>query len=310
MPLRLVFMGTPDFAVPTLEALAGAGHEIAAAYTRQPRPAGRGMALTPSPVQRAAERLGVPVLTPRALREEAAAEAFRAHGADVAIVVAYGLILPRPILEAPAWGCLNLHGSLLPRWRGAAPIQRAIMAGDAQTGVAVMRMDEGLDTGPVGLEARVPIDPDATSGELHERLGLLGAELMVRALGDLEADRLAFTRQPAEGVTYAHKIANEEARIDLCRPARAVHDLIRGLSPFPGAFLEADLGRGRERIKVLRSARAEGEGEPGTLLDEGLALACGEGAVRLLTVQRAGGRAMAGPDFLRGTGLRPGARLA
>ncbi|KMO42255.1 methionyl-tRNA formyltransferase [Methylobacterium variabile] len=309
MSLKVVFMGTPDFAVPTLAEIVGGGHEVVAVYTRAPAPAGRGMALRPSPVQALAEKFGLPVLTPATLRTEEAAETFRAHGADVAVVVAYGMILPPAILDAPPLGCLNLHASLLPRWRGAAPIQRAVMAGDAETGVAVMRMEPGLDTGPVGMLERVAITPDMTAGELHDRLMPLGADLMARALGALERGNLQFRPQPAEGVAYAHKITNEEARLDWSQPARALHDRVRGLSPFPGAYLVADLGRGPERVKVLRARPAPGGGAPGTLLDEIGTVACGEEALRLVTVQPAGKGAMTFEDFARGRRLAPGARL-
>jgi methionyl-tRNA formyltransferase len=307
--MRVVFMGTPDFAVPTLAGIAGEGHEVAAVYTRAPAAAGRGMALRPSPVQRTAERFGISVLTPGTLRSDEAVATFRSHGADVAVVVAYGMILPKDILEIPACGCLNLHASLLPRWRGAAPIQRAVMAGDPETGVAVMRMEEGLDTGPVAMAERVPIGPDMTAGELHDRLAPLGADLMARALAALSRDALRFTPQPEEGVTYARKIANEEARIDWSRPAQAVHDQVRALSPFPGAFFTVDLGRGEERVKVLRTALADGAGEPGTLLDPSGTVACGDGAVQLVQVQRAGRVLASGAEFLRGARIRPGARL-
>ncbi|MGU3537829.1 methionyl-tRNA formyltransferase [Methylobacterium sp. A54F] len=309
--MRVVFMGTPDFAVPTLARLAADGHAIAAVYTRAPARSGRGMALRPSPVQAEADRLGVPVLTPASLRDEAAAETFRGHGADVTVVVAYGMLLPRPILDAPRHGCLNLHGSLLPRWRGAAPIQRAVMAGDAESGVGVMRMEAGLDTGPVALEARVPIVPGMTAGALHDALMPIGAELMARALRDLASGTLAFTPQPEAGVVYAQKITNDEARIDWARPARAVANHVNGLSPFPGAFFEADLGKGLERVKVLRAVDVpEGSAVPGTLLDEAGTVACAEGAVRLLELRRAGrGGSADGPEFLRGARLRPGTRL-
>ncbi len=310
MPLKVVFMGTPDFAVPTLAEIAGAGHEIVAAYTRAPAPAGRGMALKPSPVQALAERLGLPVVTPRTLRTEEAAAAFRVHGADVAVVVAYGMILPPAILEAPTLGCLNLHASLLPRWRGAAPIQRAVMAGDAETGVAVMRMEAGLDTGPVAMLERVALGPDTTAGEIHDRLMGLGADLMGRALAALSRGSLTFTPQAEDGVLYARKITNDEARLDWTAPARDLHDRVRGLSPFPGAFFEADLGRGPERVKVLRTACGEGTGQPGTLLDTEGTVACGTGALRLLRVQRAGRGAMDAHEFLRGARLEPGASLA
>jgi methionyl-tRNA formyltransferase len=309
MSLRVVFMGTPDFAVPTLSEIIGHGHEVCAVYTRAPAAAGRGMELRPSPVHRLAERFGLPVLTPKTLRTEEAAETFRAHKADVAVVVAYGMLLPKPILETPGVSCLNLHASLLPRWRGAAPIQRAIMAGDRETGVAVMRMEEGLDTGPVGVIERVEIGPDMNAGELHDRLMTLGADLMVRALAALSRGALAFTPQPQEGVTYAQKITNAEARIDWTRSAQAVHDHVRGLSPFPGAFFEADFGRSVERVKVLKSARAEASGAPGHLLDAEGTVACGDGAVRLITVQRAGRGPLPATDFLRGARLAAGTAL-
>jgi methionyl-tRNA formyltransferase len=309
MSLRVVFMGTPDFAVPTLSEIVGQGHEVAAVYTRAPAAAGRGMELKPSPVHRMAQRFGLPVLTPESLRGEEAAERFRSHDADVVVVVAYGMILPASILGVPPLGCLNLHASLLPRWRGAAPIQRAVMAGDTETGVAVMRMEEGLDTGPVAMVERVPIGPDMTAGELHDRLMGLGADLMVRALAALSRGALHFTPQPEEGVTYAHKLTNAEARIDWAQPAKAVHDRIRGLSPFPGAFFAADFGKGPERVKVLRSVLTKGAGGPGTLLDVSGTVACGDGAVRLLQIQPAGKQAMAADEFLRGRRLPAGARL-
>jgi methionyl-tRNA formyltransferase len=309
MSLRVAFMGTPDFAVPTLAEILGQGHEVVAVYTRPPAAAGRGMQLRPSPVQRLAEQFAIPVFTPKSLREEAAAAAFRGLAVDVAVVVAYGLILPKPVLEAPALGCLNLHASLLPRWRGAAPIQRAVMAGDRETGVAVMRMEEGLDTGPIGLVERVPIPPQATAGEMHDRLAVLGADLMARALAALSRANLVFTPQPEAGVTYAGKITNAEARIDWSQPASAVHDHVRGLSPHPGAYFEADLGRRPERVRVLRAAPAEGSGPPGTLLAE-MVVACGEGAIRLIQVQRAGRAPMPAEDFWRGARLETGHQLA
>jgi methionyl-tRNA formyltransferase len=309
MTLRVVFMGTPDFAVPTLSEIVGQGHDVVAVYTRAPAAAGRGMELKPSPVHRMAERFGLPVFTPKTLRTEEATATFRDHEADVAVVVAYGMILPKTILEVPRLGCLNLHASLLPRWRGAAPIQRAIMAGDKETGVAVMRMEEGLDTGPVAMVERVPIGPDMTAGELHDRLMVLGADLMVRALAALSRDVLNFTPQLQEEVTYAAKITNEEARIDWAKPAQAVHDQVRGLSPFPGAFFSADFGKGPERVKVLRMALAEGAGAPGTLLDGKGLVACGEDAVRLVQVQRAGKAPMGADEFLRGVRLEAGACL-
>jgi methionyl-tRNA formyltransferase len=307
--LRVVFMGTPDFAVPTLSEIVGQGHEVVAAYTRAPAAAGRGMALKPSPAQAAAERFGIPVFTPATLKGEEATETFRSLQADVAVVVAYGMILPEAILAVPPLGCLNLHASLLPRWRGAAPIQRAVMAGDRETGVAVMRMEKGLDTGPVGMVERLAIGPDATAGEIHDRLAQLGADLMVRALAALSRGALAFTPQPEDGVTYAAKIQNEDSRIDWARPAQAVHDQVRGLSPFPGAYSLVDLGRGPERLKILKTRLAEGSGPAGEALDDGLTVACGQGAVQVLQVQRAGSRAMSAAEFLRGVPVRAGARF-
>lgn len=309
MSLRVVFMGTPDFAVPTLTEIIGQGHEVVACYTRAPAQAGRGLDLRPSPVQSAAERFGIPVLTPASLRSPDAAAAFAAHDADVAVVVAYGMILPQAILDLPELGCLNLHASLLPRWRGAAPIQRAVMAGDSESGVCVMKMEAGLDTGPVGMVERVAIGPDMTAGELHDRLAPLGADLMVRALAALGRGALRFTPQPEEGVTYAAKIGNAECKVNWARPAKQVHDLVRGLSPFPGAFAEIDLGKGPERLKILRTALAGGAAEPGTLLDGEGSVACLEGAVKLLQVQRAGRSPMSGGEFLRGSRLSPGSRL-
>ncbi|MDP3545086.1 MAG: methionyl-tRNA formyltransferase [Phreatobacter sp.] len=307
MSLRVVFMGTPDFAVPTLSEIIGQGHEVVAVYTRAPKPAGRGMDEQKTPVHRLADRFGIPLFTPRTLREEQAQRDFASLGADVAVVVAYGLILPKPVLDAPALGCLNLHGSLLPRWRGAAPIQRAIMAGDSETGVMVMQMDEGLDTGPVAMVEKIVIGPDMTAQDLHDRMATLGADLMVRALAALDRGSLAFVPQAAEGVTYAAKIDKAEARIDWSRPAAEIHNKVRGLSPFPGAWFEADLGKGPERVKVLRTTLAAGTGAPGTLLDHDLTVACGDGAVRLVEVQRAGAKAMKAIDFLNGAKVGPGA---
>jgi methionyl-tRNA formyltransferase len=306
MSLRLVFMGTPDFAVPTLLEIVGRGHEVVAAYTRAPRPAGRGLALQPSPVEREARRFGIPVLTPKSLRNPDAEGEFRRHGADATVVVAYGLILPKPILDAVPLGSLNLHASLLPRWRGAAPINRAIIAGDRETGVMVMRMDEGLDTGPVGLAERVAIGPDMTAGELHDVLAPLGADLMTRALAALERGALVFTPQSDDGVTIASKIDKQEARIDWDRPWNVVHDHCRGLSPFPGAWFEHE----EMRIKVLRTTRGDGHGAPGTVLDDRLTVACREAAVRILEVQRAGRQPMTADAFLRGARILPGAVLA
>ena len=309
MSLRVVFMGTPDFAVPTLSEIVGQGHEVVAVYTRPPAAAGRGMELKPSPVHKMADRFGIPVFTPRTLRTEEAAEIFRSHDADVAVVVAYGMLLPKAILDAPELGCLNLHASLLPRWRGAAPIQRAVMAGDKETGVAVMKMEEGLDTGPVAMVEKVAITPDMNAGDLHDKLMVLGADLMVRALAALSRGGLGFTPQPDEGVTYAHKLKNEDALIDWAKPAQAVHDHIRGLSPFPGAYFMADFGKGMERVKVLRAALGKGSASPGTMLDNNGIISCGDGAVRLIQVQRAGKGPVAIEEFLRGVRLGPGARF-
>ncbi|MGO9047911.1 MAG: methionyl-tRNA formyltransferase [Xanthobacteraceae bacterium] len=306
MPLRLVFMGTPDFAVPSLLELIGSGHDVVAVYTRAPQPAGRGMELRESAVAREAMRFGLPVFTPRTLRTADAADAVRAHGGDAAVVVAYGLILPKPILEAFPLGCFNLHASLLPRWRGAAPIQRAIMAGDRETGVTVMKMGEGLDTGPIAMAERVAIGPDATAGELHDLLAQRGAKLMVIAISALERGTLQFTPQPEAGVTYATKIEKSEARIDWSEPWQKVHDHCRGLSPFPGAWFElVNVGR----IKVLRTTKGAGGGKPGQVLDEDLTIACGDGAVRLVELQRAGRQPMAADAFLRGTPIAPGSVL-
>lgn len=304
-PLRIIFMGTPDFAVPTLRAILDAGHEVVAVYSQPPRAAGRGMALRKSPVQQAAEEAGLTVLTPERLKSAEEQSRFASFDADVAVVVAYGLILPKPILDAPRHGALNLHASLLPRCRGAAPINRAIMAGDAETGISVMRITEGLDAGPVCLEARVPIGANETAGELHDALAIRGARLMVQALAVLERGELDCRPQAEGGVTYAEKIDPAETRIDWSRPAREVHNLIRGLSPYPGAWFEVDLNGKRERIKALRSTLAEDSGAPGALLDENLTIACGQGAVRLVEVQRAGKRPMSAEDFLRGAALAP-----
>jgi methionyl-tRNA formyltransferase len=306
MPLRLIFMGTPDFAVPTLIELAARGHEIAGVYTRAPKPAGRGMDMQVTPVEREARRLGLTVHTPKTLRDEAAQAAFRAHEADAAVVVAYGLILPKPILEAPKFGCFNVHASLLPRWRGAAPINRAVMAGDAESGVTIMQMDEGLDTGAMAMIERTPILPDMTAGELHDALAPLGADLMLRALAAAERGSLALTPQPADGVTYAEKISKAETRIDWSKPWQQVHNHIRGLSPFPGAWFELD----GVRVKALRSTRGGGSGPPGTALDDKLTIACGDGSARLVQVQRAGKQPMGTDEFLRGTRVDAGTRLA
>ncbi len=306
MALRLIFMGTPDFSVPLLLELHGQGHDIAAVYTRAAKPGGRrGLELVPSPVEREAKRLGIPVLTPKSLKGADEQAAFAAHAADAAVVVAYGLILPKPILDAPRLGCFNLHASLLPRWRGAAPIHRAIMAGDAETGVTVMKMDEGLDTGAMALIERVPIPENMITGLMHNTLSQLGAGLMVRALSALERGTLQFTPQPAEGVTYAAKIDKAETRIDWRKPWAEVHNHIRGLSPFPGAWFELN----GERVKVLFTTKGIGSGAQGTALDDNLTIACAEGSVRILELQKAGGRPMKADDFLRGTPIHAGTAL-
>ncbi|HEY5819579.1 MAG TPA: methionyl-tRNA formyltransferase [Mesorhizobium sp.] len=310
MPLRVIFMGTPEFSVPTLRAIAEAGHGIAAVYTQPPRPAGRrGLETTPSPVQREAERLDVGLRVPVSLKSTGEQDAFRDLQADVAVVVAYGLLLPSPILEGTRLGCYNGHASLLPRWRGAAPIQRAIMAGDAETGMMVMKMDAGLDTGPVALTATQPIGPDMTAGELHDAMMERGATLMVEALGRLEHGALPLAAQGQDGVTYAHKIAKSETRVDWHRDALSVHNHIRGLSPFPGAWCELPVGATLERLKILRTTLAEGSGEPGTILGDELTVACKSGAVRLVEVQRAGGKPLAAREFLRGVSLEKGMKL-
>jgi methionyl-tRNA formyltransferase len=311
MTLRIVFMGTPDFAVPVLAAIAGQGHEILAVYTQPPRPAGRrGLELRKSPVHEKAELFNIPVRTPVSLKTDSEQQALRDLNADVAVVVAYGLILPSAVLSAPRLGCYNAHASLLPRWRGAAPIHRAIMAGDTETGVAIMKMDEGLDTGPVALEEKISIGAQVTTGKLHDILAGLAADLMVRALAALERGSLKLVPQREEGVTYAAKISKDETHIDWSEPAEAVDCKIRGLSPFPGAWCEANLGKGSERVKLLRSSLAEGSGKPGTILDGELTIACGKGAVRLIEVQKAGGKAVDAASFLRGNTLAPGSRLS
>lgn len=310
MSLRIIFMGTPDFSVPVLKALHDAGHQIVAVYSQPPRPAGRrGLELTPSPVHRAAELLGIPVRTPVNFKDPDDVEAFRALNADVAVVVAYGLLLPEAILTGTRLGCYNGHASLLPRWRGAAPIQRAIMAGDAETGMMIMKMDKGLDTGPVALTERVAIGEAMTAGELHDRLSEVGAALMTAAMARLEEDDLLLTPQAQDGVLYAAKIGKDESRIDFARPARAIHNHIRGLSPFPGAWFEAEINGKAERIKVLRSEVAQGSGAPRTVLDDRLTIACETGAIRPLRLQRAGGKPLDLDDFLRGTPISAGPRV-
>jgi methionyl-tRNA formyltransferase len=303
-------MGTPDFATALLKEIVARGHEVVAVYTQPPRPAGRGLSEKKSGVHLYAESLGLPVRAPKTLRDAQEQQAFAELNADVAVVAAYGLLLPQSILDKPKYGCLNLHGSLLPRWRGAAPIQRAIMAGDTETGVMVMRMDAGLDTGPVALTARTPIRPDMTAGELHDAMAAQGAPLMAQALELLARGELVFAPQSEAGACYAQKIDKAESRIDWRRPAADLHNQIRGLSPFPGAFFEADLGRGVERVKVLRTRVENGSGGPGRALDDTGLIACGTGSLRLLRVQRAGKGEMAFEEFARGRPLTRGATLA
>jgi methionyl-tRNA formyltransferase len=309
MPLRLIFMGTPEFAVPTLLELVAHGHEIAAVYTRAAKPAGRGMKLQLSPVEQEAQRLGIPVFTPSTLKTPEALKEFRAHDADAAVVVAYGMILPQAILDAPKLGCFNLHASLLPRWRGAAPINRAIMAGDAETGVMVMKMDVGLDTGDVAMAERLAITDAMTASDLHDALSPLGGDLMVRAMGALERGMLQLTPQSGDGVTYAAKIDKAEARIDWNKPVHNVLRHIHGLSPFPGAWCEMPLEGAAQRVKILRCEIVGGSGEPGVVLDDRLTIACEQGALRILELQRAGKQPMKAEEFLRGTPVKPPARL-
>lgn len=309
-PLRVIFMGTPDFAVPALTEIIAAGHDVLAVYTQPPRPAGRGMAARKSAVHHFAEEAGIPVFTPKTLRTPETQNEFCAMGADVAVVAAYGLILPKSVLACPHFGCLNIHASLLPRWRGAAPIQRAIMAGDRESGVCIMNMDEGLDTGPVCMGERLAIGPDMTSGELHDDLSQKGAKLIARALAKLPSGQLKFRPQPPEGATYAPKVLKDELRINWLQPAHVVHNQIRALSPHPGAWFEALLSGRVERIKVLRSVVVDAQGQPGELLDNQLTVACARHAVRLTRVQRSAKKPMLGVEFLRGCPLATGSTFA
>ncbi len=296
MTLRLAFMGTPQFSVAPLAALISAGHEIAAVYSQPPRPSGRGHAEQKSPVHAFAESNGIEVRTPRSLKDAPTQEAFAALDLDAAVVVAYGLILPRPILAAPRLGCVNIHASLLPRWRGAAPIQRAVMAGDAETGVMTMLMDEGLDTGPILMAERLPIAPDMTAGQLHDALSPLGADLIVRTMAAFGRGGIEPRPQPDEGAVYAAKITREESRLDWTRPAAEIRDRIRGLSPAPGAWTTLN----GERVKILKADLADGAGAPGVTLDDRLTVACGKGALRLATLQRPGRGPMDAAELLRG----------
>ncbi len=308
--MRIVFMGTPDFSVPVLEAILSAGHDVIAVYSQPPRPAGRGMAETKSAVHCLAEARGIPVSTPVNFKAAADREAFAALKADAAVVVAYGLLLPEAVLAAPKYGCFNVHASKLPRWRGAAPIQRAIMAGDTETAVMVMRMEKGLDTGPVCLSEKIEIGPQMTAGELHDRLSQAGASAMADALALLDAGTLSATPQAETGVTYAAKIGKSETRVDFTKCAAEVVNHIRGLSPFPGAWFTVSGPNGGERIKVLRAEFVAGAGAPGLVLDGDLTIACGVGAVRLKELQRAGKKAVPATEFLRGFKLETGTRVA
>lgn len=301
--MRIIFMGTPDFSVPVLDALVEAGHDIAAVYCQPPRPAGRGKKDRPTPVHARAEALGLEVRHPVSLKSDGEKAAFAALNADVAVVVAYGLILPQVILDAPAQGCLNIHASLLPRWRGAAPIHRAIMSGDAETGICIMQMEAGLDTGPVLMRQVTDIGPHETTAQLHDRLSGMGADLIVEALNQLPD--LVPEPQPDEGVTYATKIDKSEARVDWTRPAVEIDRQIRGLSPFPGAWTEI----GGERVKLLASRQTDGQGSAGEVLNDTLRIACGEGAIDLLRLQRAGKGAQDAEVFLRGWPVAAGSHL-
>ena len=306
MSLRIAFMGSPDFAVPALEAILAAGHEVVCVYSQPPRPAGRGKELRKTAVHELAERHGIEVRTPVNFKPAADREAFGALKLDVAVVVAYGLLLPQTVLDMPRLGCFNLHGSVLPRWRGAAPIHRAVMAGDKVTGVQVMKMEAGLDTGPVMLTATTPIKEDDTTGDVHDRLSVQGADLMVKALAELEAGPVKLATQAEDGVTIAAKVSPVEAKIHWANPAAAVAAHIRGLSPFPGAWFEMD----GQRIKALHARAETGSGEPGVVRDDMLLVACGEGAVRLTRLQRAGKGQMTADEFQRGARIAKGRRLS
>ena len=306
MSLRLAFMGTPDFSVPALAALLDAGHRVVRVYTQPPRPAGRGQRERPTPIAEFAASRGIETLTPKSLRKPEPEAEFAALGLDAAVVAAYGLILPKPILDAPRLGCFNIHASLLPRWRGAAPIQRAILAGDSESGITIMRMDEGLDTGPMLLREPTPIGPETNAGELHDALAAQGARLIVQAFEDVAAGRAMAIPQPAEGVTYAAKIDKDEARLDWSHPAGVLARVVRAFAPHPGAWFNW----GADRVRVLAAHAEQGSGGPGMTLDDRLLVACGAGALRLTRVQRAGGAAMEADAFLRGKPVPAGTVFA
>ena len=303
MPLRIIFMGTPEFSVPALSALVDAGHEIVAVYCQPPRPGGRGMGQKKSPVHKRAEELGIAVFTPTSLKSEERRAEFVAHNGDVAVVIAYGLILPQPILDAPRLGCFNAHASLLPRWRGAAPIQRAIEAGDKQSGVMIMQMEAGLDTGPVLIGKSVPISDNMTAGELHDQLSDLSAGLMVEAMEKLEAGTVDLIPQDEIGVSYAKKIEKSESRINWSQPARCVHNHIRAMSPFPGAWCEMELNAKVVRVKILQSEFSKATGRPGEVIDKHLTIACRERSIHPLRLQKAGKQPVSLEEFLRGNQL-------
>lgn len=309
MALRAIFMGTPDFAVPALAAIIDAGHEVVGVYSQPPRPAGRGQQVRLSPTHKFAEERGLPSFTPKSLRKAEEQAAFAALGADVAVVAAYGLILPPPVLQAPRLGCVNIHGSLLPRWRGAAPIQRALLAGDSETGITIMQMDEGLDTGGMLLKEALLIGPQDTATTLHDRLAAMGARLIVDALGLLERGEAHAAPQPEDGVVYAAKLTRDDGRLDWTASADAIDRQVRALTPWPGCWFDLPAALGGERVKVLSALPADGSGAPGAVLDSEMTVACGQGAVRIVAAQRPGKAAVSGGDFLRGLRLAPGATL-
>jgi methionyl-tRNA formyltransferase len=302
---RLIFMGTPDFAVPALQALIAAGHNVAGVYSQPPRPAGRGQDVKKSPVHLAAEAKNIPVFTPKSLKNAEAQQEFKNLNADIAVVAAYGLILPKAVLDAPRLGCINIHASLLPRWRGAAPIHRALLAGDKESGITIMQMDEGLDTGAMLLKEKIAIMSTTTAQQLHDDLASLGAKMAVEAVAGLLAGKLTATPQPEKGVTYAHRLTREEGKLDWEEDAAVLERKVRALNPWPGVFFEAK----GERIKILGAELADASGAPGTLLDARFAVACGKNALRLTRVQREGRGAMGGEAFLRGFAVKPGEKL-